>query len=150
MTVAVMFVIAVLILRGVPDRSSAARHSIVYALLRAIAGVALRWYYRDIQVEGLERIPRHRPLLLVVNHPNALVDALLVGWVVPRRVLITAKATIFANPIGGAAAALARRRAAAARERRSQARRGRVPRSGAQRGDVSRGARRTGARRSAC
>src|SRR5256885_8982830 len=74
----------------------------MYALLRAIAGVALRWYYRDIQVEGLERIPRRRPLLLVVNHPNALVDALLVGWVMPRRVLITAKSTLFANPVAGA------------------------------------------------
>jgi len=71
----------------------------MYALLRAIAGVALRWYYRDIQVEGMERIPRRRPLLLVVNHPNALIDALLVAWAVPRRVLITAKSTLFANPI---------------------------------------------------
>jgi glycerol-3-phosphate O-acyltransferase/dihydroxyacetone phosphate acyltransferase len=74
----------------------------VYPLLRAIAGVALRWYYRDIQVEGLARVPASRPLLLVVNHPNALVDALLVVSLVPRRVLITAKATIFRNPIGGA------------------------------------------------
>jgi 1-acyl-sn-glycerol-3-phosphate acyltransferase len=74
----------------------------VYPLLRAIAGVALRWFYRDIQVEGLVRIPRQRPLLLVVNHPNALVDALLVVWLVPRRILITAKATIFRNPLGGA------------------------------------------------
>lgn len=71
----------------------------MYALLRAIAGIALRWYYRDIRVEGLERVPRERPLLLAVNHPNALVDALLVGWVVPRRVLITAKSTIFKNPV---------------------------------------------------
>lgn len=71
----------------------------MYALLRAIAGVALHWYYRDIQVEGVERIPRRRPLLLVVNHPNALIDALLVAWVVPRRVLITAKSTLFSNPI---------------------------------------------------
>jgi 1-acyl-sn-glycerol-3-phosphate acyltransferase len=37
--------------------------------------------------------------LLVVNHPNALVDALVVGWILPRRVLITAKSTIFANRI---------------------------------------------------
>jgi 1-acyl-sn-glycerol-3-phosphate acyltransferase len=74
----------------------------VYVLLRAIAGIALRWYYRDIHVEGLDRIPRRRPLLLVVNHPNALVDALLVGWAIPRRVLITAKSTIFSHPIAGA------------------------------------------------
>ena len=74
----------------------------MYGLLRAIAGVALRWYYRDIHVEGLDRIPRQRPLLLVVNHPNALVDALLVGWIVPRRVLITAKSTLFTNPVAGA------------------------------------------------
>lgn len=74
----------------------------MYALLRAIAGIALRWYYRDIQVEGLDRVPRRGPVLLVVNHPNALVDALVVGWILPRRVLITAKSTIFANPIAGA------------------------------------------------
>src|SRR5262249_44592871 len=37
--------------------------------------------------------------ILVVNHPNALVDALLVVWVVPRRVLLTAKSTIFVNPL---------------------------------------------------
>ena len=67
----------------------------MYTLLRAAAGVALRWYYRDIRVEGAARIPRGHPLLLVVNHPNALVDALLVGWVVPWRVLILAKATLF-------------------------------------------------------
>lgn len=71
----------------------------IYALIRAIAGIALRWFYRSIDVVGVERIPAGRPLLLVVNHPNALVDALIVGWIVPRRVLITAKATIFQHPL---------------------------------------------------
>ena len=70
----------------------------IYALLRAIAGLALRWYYSGIDVEGLERVPRHAPVLLVVNHPNALVDALVVGWIIPRRLVLTAKATLFANP----------------------------------------------------
>jgi 1-acyl-sn-glycerol-3-phosphate acyltransferase len=74
----------------------------IYALLRAVAGIALRWFYRDIDVRGVERISRDRPLLLAVNHPNALVDALIVGWVVPRRVLITAKSTLFKNPLAGA------------------------------------------------
>jgi 1-acyl-sn-glycerol-3-phosphate acyltransferase len=71
----------------------------LYALLRAAAGVALRWYYRRIDVEGLERMPRAAPLLIVVNHPNALVDALLVGWAIPRRVVLTAKSTLFTNPL---------------------------------------------------
>ena len=90
----------------------------VYALLRAIAGVALRWYYRDIQVERLERIPRQRPLLLVVNHPNALVDALLVVWIVPRRVLITAKAHAVRESDGWRAPPMDWRRSAAPHERR--------------------------------
>jgi len=70
----------------------------IYALLRAIAGLALRWYYSGIDVEGLERVPRDAPVLLVVNHPNALVDALVVGWTFPRRLVLTAKATLFTNP----------------------------------------------------
>jgi 1-acyl-sn-glycerol-3-phosphate acyltransferase len=74
----------------------------VYALLRAVAGIALRWFYRDIDVRGVERVPRNGPVLLTVNHPNALVDALIVGWVVPRRILITAKGTLFKNPLAGA------------------------------------------------
>jgi 1-acyl-sn-glycerol-3-phosphate acyltransferase len=70
---------------------------IVYALLRSLAGVALRWFYRRIDVEGLDRLPTAAPTLLVVNHPNALIDALLVGWAIPRRVTLTAKATLFQN-----------------------------------------------------
>jgi glycerol-3-phosphate O-acyltransferase/dihydroxyacetone phosphate acyltransferase len=69
----------------------------LYALLRSIAGIALRWFYRRIDVIGLERLPRNAPLLLVCNHPNALVDAMLVAWAVPRRVVLTAKATLFGH-----------------------------------------------------
>jgi glycerol-3-phosphate O-acyltransferase/dihydroxyacetone phosphate acyltransferase len=74
----------------------------LYRLLRALSRVALRWFYRDVQVEGLDRVPRDRPLILVVNHPNALVDALIVADILPRRVMITAKSTLFTNPVGGA------------------------------------------------
>jgi glycerol-3-phosphate O-acyltransferase / dihydroxyacetone phosphate acyltransferase len=71
----------------------------LYALFKPVVGVALRWYYRSITISGLERIPQAGPVFLAVNHPNALVDALVVGSVVPRRVRFTAKATIFANPL---------------------------------------------------
>lgn len=70
----------------------------LYAALRAIARVALRWYYGDILVHGRNHIPSRGPVLVVANHPNALIDALLVGTTFPRRVLITGKATLFEHP----------------------------------------------------
>lgn len=71
----------------------------LYRALRRLAHTALSWYYADVVVEGREQLPRTGPLLLVANHPNALVDAMLVGVAVPRRVLLTAKATLFEHPL---------------------------------------------------
>jgi glycerol-3-phosphate O-acyltransferase/dihydroxyacetone phosphate acyltransferase len=71
----------------------------LYRILRATADVALHWYYADVVVQGRERIPQHAPLIITANHPNALVDALIVGTTMRRRVLLTAKATLFENPL---------------------------------------------------
>lgn len=70
----------------------------LYRLLRRIARIALGWYYADVVVEGRDQLPASGPLLLVANHPNALVDAMLVVAAVPRRVRFTAKATLFEQP----------------------------------------------------
>lgn len=70
----------------------------IYAALRWVAGVALHWFYGDIRVVGGEKIPRDVPVLIAVNHPNALVDSLVIGWLMPRRVVMTAKATLLNNP----------------------------------------------------
>src|SRR4051812_15128600 len=67
----------------------------IYQALRATAAIALRWYYADVFIHGAERIPRSGPLIVIANHPNALIDPLLVATSVPRRVLLTAKATLF-------------------------------------------------------
>ncbi|MFL5609336.1 MAG: 1-acyl-sn-glycerol-3-phosphate acyltransferase, partial [Gemmatimonadaceae bacterium] len=64
----------------------------IYGLLRWITGIALHWFYSDIRVVGRERIPAEGPLFVAVNHQNALVDSLIVGWIVPRRLAMTAKA----------------------------------------------------------
>jgi glycerol-3-phosphate O-acyltransferase / dihydroxyacetone phosphate acyltransferase len=68
---------------------------LLYRLLRGTASIALRWYYSDVAVQGAERVPRDGSLVILANHPNALIDPLLVGTSVPRRVLLTAKATLF-------------------------------------------------------
>ena len=70
----------------------------IYGLLRWITGIALHWFYADIRMVGAEKIPVNGPLLIAVNHQNALVDPLIVGWLVPRRIAMTAKATLADNP----------------------------------------------------
>ncbi len=71
----------------------------LYAVLRFIARVALRWYYRSIEVIGRKRIPASGPVILAANHNNALVDALLVATSIDRRVRLTAKATLLSHPL---------------------------------------------------
>jgi glycerol-3-phosphate O-acyltransferase/dihydroxyacetone phosphate acyltransferase len=83
------------------NTSGGTRRTMLYSALRPIIGIALNWYYRSVAVAGRSRIPASGPVFLAVNHPNALVDALVVGWTVPRPVRFTAKATIFANPVVG-------------------------------------------------
>jgi 1-acyl-sn-glycerol-3-phosphate acyltransferase len=71
----------------------------IYSVLKWITGIALHWFYGDIRVVGEERIPATGPLLIAVNHQNALVDSLIVGWVIPRTLAMTAKATLADNPL---------------------------------------------------
>ncbi|MEO8945424.1 MAG: 1-acyl-sn-glycerol-3-phosphate acyltransferase [Gemmatimonadaceae bacterium] len=59
-----------------------------------LGGVALHWFYSDVRVVGADRIRARGPVLVAMNHQNALVDAILALWIVPRDLRITAKATL--------------------------------------------------------
>ncbi|MDZ7631821.1 MAG: lysophospholipid acyltransferase family protein [Gemmatimonadaceae bacterium] len=75
------------------------RDTLSYRLLAGIARLAVRWYYRAIEFDGVDRIPRSGPTLLVVNHPNELMDALFAGLIAPRQLTFTGKATLFGNAL---------------------------------------------------
>jgi 1-acyl-sn-glycerol-3-phosphate acyltransferase len=72
---------------------------VLYAVLRQVAGIALHWYYRSIEVVGDEQVPASGPVILAANHNNALVDALIVATSIDREVRLTAKATLLDHPV---------------------------------------------------
>ncbi len=63
----------------------------------------VRFYYPRIEIEGGERLPASGPVLLIANHPNSLIDPVLLGVAARRPVRLLAKAPLFSVPLFGAA-----------------------------------------------
>lgn len=72
-----------------------------YALVRLTGRFWIWFFFRAVDVQHADRVPRQGPVLLCVNHPNNLIDSLLVGAVVSRKVHYLATAALFRNPIVG-------------------------------------------------
>ncbi len=71
------------------------------SFLRTLFGRALRIFFRRVEVQGSDHVPLAGPVVLVANHPNALVDPLLLLCFAPRAVSFLAKAPLFRMPIIG-------------------------------------------------
>jgi 1-acyl-sn-glycerol-3-phosphate acyltransferase len=58
----------------------------------------VRLYYPARAVEGGERIPAGKPLVFVLNHPNGLLDPMLLRVAIGRPARFLAKSTLYSNP----------------------------------------------------
>ena len=58
-----------------------------------LAMVLARAFYRSIEVVGTERVPSGRPVLVVANHFNGMVDAVVVTATLRRLPRIVAKSS---------------------------------------------------------
>jgi glycerol-3-phosphate O-acyltransferase / dihydroxyacetone phosphate acyltransferase len=70
-----------------------------YAVVRVIARFWIWFFFERVEVRHPERVPRRGPVLLCINHPNNLIDSLLVGSVLPRQVHYLATGALFRNPL---------------------------------------------------
>ncbi|MBK9944505.1 MAG: lysophospholipid acyltransferase family protein [Kouleothrix sp.] len=57
-------------------------------------------FYPRIEVRGRAHLPGGGPLLFVSNHPNGLLDPLVLMVGLRRHIAFLAKSTFFANPVG--------------------------------------------------
>lgn len=70
-----------------------------YRGVRAVARFSLWFFFKAVDTRHAERIPPHGPVLLCINHPNNLIDSLVIGAVLDRKVHYLATATLFRNPL---------------------------------------------------
>ncbi len=69
--------------------------------LRVPVRALVQLYYPRVVVTGAELIPRTGPVLLAANHPNSLIDPVLLGIAARRSVRLMAKAPLFDVPVFG-------------------------------------------------
>jgi 1-acyl-sn-glycerol-3-phosphate acyltransferase len=66
-----------------------------YRIAQFIIGLALRIYYRRIDVRGMANLNTKGPSIIIANHPNTLMDALLITYISKQKIYFLAKATLF-------------------------------------------------------
>jgi 1-acyl-sn-glycerol-3-phosphate acyltransferase len=69
------------------------------AFLRILVKIALHGYFRKIKVTGKENIPKKKPIILVANHQNALIDPLLLATTTSLNPWFLTRASVFKNPV---------------------------------------------------
>ncbi len=55
-----------------------------YRIVRPLARIALKIYFRKIYLTGLENIPKDKPVILAANHPTAFLEPCLLACTLPR------------------------------------------------------------------
>ncbi|MFP4310406.1 MAG: lysophospholipid acyltransferase family protein [Nitriliruptoraceae bacterium] len=66
--------------------------------LTGLARLALRGFYRRVEITGTEHLIEQRPVLVVANHFNALLDAVLVMYALRELPRFVAKASLWRPP----------------------------------------------------
>ena len=70
-----------------------------YAAVRLVVRFWLWFFFKPVDVRHLERVGAGGPVLLCINHPNNLIDSLIIGAAVTRKVQFLAAAALFRNPL---------------------------------------------------
>jgi len=70
-----------------------------YAAVRLVVRFWLWFCFKPVDVRHPERVPADGPVLLCINHPNNLIDSLVVAAALRRKVHFVAAAAMFRNPL---------------------------------------------------
>lgn len=71
---------------------------ILYPAVYHFLQVARDLYFSDVQALGMENIPVEGPLIFAANHPNSIMDTVLLGTQTTRKIHYLARSGLFKNP----------------------------------------------------
>ncbi|MCP9237548.1 1-acyl-sn-glycerol-3-phosphate acyltransferase [Lewinella sp. JB7] len=69
----------------------------LYYLVRPVARHVLAYYFREIDISGLDRIPAGAPVILAANHPTAFLEPSIMACFQSRSLHFLARGDLFAN-----------------------------------------------------
>ena len=67
----------------------------VYSIVTAFLRLVTKVFFRQIEVVGQHHIPQDQPVIFVGNHPNSLLDPVMIITNGTRRISFAAKDTLF-------------------------------------------------------
>jgi 1-acyl-sn-glycerol-3-phosphate acyltransferase len=73
--------------------------SLLYRSLRQLLRLAVDLYFVDIESTGREKVPRSGPVIFAANHPNSIMDTVILGTQTDRQIHYMARSGLFKNPV---------------------------------------------------
>ena len=67
----------------------------LYRLLKIFVGIGIRFYYKEVKVLNKKSLVSKGPMIFISNHPNTLIDAMIIGYITRQPVYFMAKGTLF-------------------------------------------------------
>ena len=71
----------------------------LYTLIKILSIVSVRTFFNRVSLWHEDRIPKDGPVIFVSNHPNTMMDPLVLGISCKRDLHFLAKSTLFSNSI---------------------------------------------------
>jgi glycerol-3-phosphate O-acyltransferase / dihydroxyacetone phosphate acyltransferase len=69
----------------------------VYPFIKVLVRISTSVFFKRIVVSGQENLPEQGPLIIVANHPNTLMDPMLIAALAKQRIGFVANAGLFSN-----------------------------------------------------
>ena len=60
-----------------------------------IVGIGIRFYYKEVKILNRTSLSNNGPLIIIANHPNTLMDAMMIGYATKQPIYYMAKGTLF-------------------------------------------------------